>query len=206
VPGALHLSDASGTNLTGAVDLPATGDWQTWGTATTHVTLATGRQILTLNQDSGGWNINSLVFTASSDTPATNLAAGKPTTESSHTDVYASSNVTDGNQSSYWESANNAFPQWVQVDLGSARSASRAVLQLPVTWGARSQTLSLSGSTDGTAFTTLKSSAAHIFDPDTGNTVTLIFPVALQRYYRVTIDANSCWPAGQVSELQLWTA
>ncbi|MFH9967927.1 carbohydrate-binding protein [Streptomyces mirabilis] len=39
VAGALHLSDASGTNLTGAVDLPATGDWQTWATVTTHVTL-----------------------------------------------------------------------------------------------------------------------------------------------------------------------
>ncbi|WP_026150898.1 carbohydrate-binding protein [Streptomyces prunicolor] len=206
VPGALHLSDASGTNLTGAVDLPATGDWQTWGTATAQVTLPAGRQILTLNQDSGGWNINSLGFTASSDTPATNLAAGRPTTESSHTDVYASSNVTDGNQGSYWESANNAFPQWVQVDLGSARSAARAVLQLPVTWGARSQTLSLSGSTDGATFTTLKSSAAQAFDPGTKNTVTLTFPAALRRYYRVTIAANTGWPAGQVSEFQVWTA
>ncbi|WP_405952127.1 carbohydrate-binding protein [Streptomyces prunicolor] len=206
VPGALHLSDASGTNLTGAVDLPATGDWQTWGTATAHVTLPAGRQILTLNQDSGGWNINSLGFTASSDTPATNLAAGKPTTESSHTDVYTSSNVTDGNQGSYWESANNAFPQWVQVDLGSARSASRAVLQLPVTWGARSQTLSLSGSADGTTFTTLKSSAAQTFDPGAKNTVTLTFPAALRRYYRVTIAANTGWPAGQLSEFQVWAA
>ncbi|MFD8007487.1 carbohydrate-binding protein [Streptomyces mirabilis] len=66
VTGALHLSDASGTNLTGAVDLPATGDWQTWATVTTHVTLPAGRQILTLDQDSGGWNINHLGFTAGS--------------------------------------------------------------------------------------------------------------------------------------------
>src|SRR6185369_11922081 len=64
-------------------------------------------------------------------TVATNLAAGKPTSESSHTDVYPSSNTTDGNQATYWESANNAFPQWVQVDLGSAQSASKIVLQLP---------------------------------------------------------------------------
>ncbi|WP_240363550.1 discoidin domain-containing protein [Streptomyces sp. S1A1-7] len=261
---ALHLSDASGTNLTGAVDLPATGDWQTWATVTTHVTLPAGRQILTLDQDNGGWNINHLGFTAGSgspsvtltaspgsltfadqavnttsaaqsvtvtnsgtltltgdqsnnptavalsgtgtDTTGTDLAAGKPTSESSHTDVYPSSNVTDGNQGSYWESANNTFPQWVQVDLGSARSASRVVLQLPAGWGARTQTLTLGGSTDGTTFTTLKSSAARTFDPSTRNTVTLTFPAATQRYFRVTITANSGRPAGQVSEFQIWTS
>ncbi|MER5514062.1 carbohydrate-binding protein [Streptomyces sp. NPDC002763] len=206
VTGALHLSDASGTNLTGAVDLPATGDWQTWGTATTHVTLPAGRQTLTLDQDTGGWNFNYLDFTAGTVTPGTNLAAGKPTSESSHTDVYPSSNVTDGNQGSYWESANNAFPQWVQVDLGSARSASRVVLQLPAGWGARNQTLTLGGSTDGTTFTTLKSSAAYTFDPSTRNTVTLTFPATTQRYYRATITANNGWPAGQVSEFQIWAA
>ncbi|MGW7541585.1 discoidin domain-containing protein [Streptomyces sp. NPDC054770] len=205
VTGALHLSDAAGTDLTGAVDLPATGDWQTWATVTTRVTLPAGRQTLTLDQDSGGWNINYLVFAATTDTNGTNLAAGRPTGESSHTDVYPSSNVTDGNQSTYWESANNAFPQWVQVDLGAARSASRVVLQLPAAWGARTQTLTLGGSTDGTAFTTLKSSASYTFDPGTGNTVTLTFPATTQRYYRVTITANNGWPAGQVSEFQIWT-
>ncbi|MDH6213468.1 discoidin domain-containing protein [Streptomyces pseudovenezuelae] len=284
---------------------------QTWGTATTQVTLPAGRQILTLDQDSGGWNINHLGFTAGSGSPqatltaspgsltfadqavnttsaartvtvassgtataslagvtaggdfaqtntcgttlavganctvsvtfgptaagtrtgaltltgnqsnspttvglsgtgtdsaGTNLAAGKPTSESSHTDVYPSSNVTDGNQNSYWESANNRFSQWVQVDLGSARSTSRVVLQLPAGWGARTQTLTLGGSTDGTTFTTLKSSATYTFDPSARNTVTLTFPASAQRYYRVTIAANTGWPAGQVSEFQIWSA
>ncbi|QDN61581.1 discoidin domain-containing protein [Streptomyces sp. S1D4-14] len=80
------------------------------------------------------------------------------------------------------------------------------LLQLPAGWGARTQTLTLGGSTDGTAFTTLKSSAAHTFDPSTRNTVTLTFPAATQRYFRVTITANSGWPAGQVSEFQIWTS
>ncbi|MET7897980.1 carbohydrate-binding protein [Streptomyces mirabilis] len=309
VAGALHLSDASGTDLTGAVDLPATGDWQSWATVTTHVVLPAGRQILTLNQDTGGWNINYLAFAAGSgspqatltvspgsltfadqavnttsaaqtvtvtnsgtatasitgvtagsdfartstcgtslaaganctvsvtfrptasgtrtltltgnqsnnpttvalsgtgtDTTGTNLAAGKPTSESSHTGVYPSSNVTDSDQGSYWESANNTFPQWVQVDLGSARSASRVVLQLPAAWGARSQALTLSGSADCTTFTTLKSSAVYTFDPNTKNTVTLTFPAATQRYFRVTITANDGWLAGQVSEFQIWAS
>lgn len=80
------------------------------------------------------------------------------------------------------------------------------VLRLPATWGARTQALSLGGSTDGTTFTTLKSSAAYTFNPSTGNTVTLTFPAATQRYFRITITANSGWPAGQVSEFQIWNS
>ncbi|MFI5758627.1 choice-of-anchor D domain-containing protein [Streptomyces sp. NPDC051569] len=137
-------------------------------------------------------------------TVSSNLAAGKATSESSHSDVYPSSNVTDGNQDSYWESANNAFPQWVQVDLGSAQSASRVVLQLPATWGTRNQTLSLSGSTDGSNFTTVKSSASYSFDPANSNKVTITFTATTQRYFRVNITANNGWPAGQLSEFQVW--
>ena len=50
----------------------------------------------------------------------TNLAQGRSTTETSHSQTYGSGNVVDGNSSTYWESANNAFPQSVTVDLGSS--------------------------------------------------------------------------------------
>ncbi|SEO04730.1 discoidin domain-containing protein [Actinacidiphila rubida] len=206
VADALHLSDASGANLSGAVALPATGDWQTWATATTTVTLPAGRQVLTVNQDNGGWNANSLTFTANGGAPKTDLAAGRPTSESSHTDVYPSSNTTDGSQSTYWESANNAFPQWIQVDLGSAATVSRVVLQLPAGWGARTQTLSVLGSTDGTTFGTVRASGAYTFDPASGNTVTITFPATSQRYLRLNITANTGWPAGQLSEFQVWNS
>ncbi|NUS12491.1 MAG: carbohydrate-binding protein [Streptomyces sp.] len=207
VSGALHLSDASGADLTGAVAIPATGGWQTWTTVTAGVTLPAGRQVLTLAEDTGGWNLNSLAFAApGGPTAPSNLAAGRPTSESSHTDVYPSSHVTDGDRNSYWESAGNAFPQWVQVDLGSARSASRVVLQLPAGWGARTQTLSLLGSTDGSAFSTLKASAAVTFDPASGNTATLTFPATTQRYFRVNVTANTGWPAAQLSEFQVWSS
>jgi hypothetical protein len=114
--------------------------------------------------------------------------------------------VTDSNQSTYWESANNAFPQWVQVDLGSAQSASKVVLQLPASWGARSQTLSVQGSTNGSSFTTLAASASYTFDPTSNNTVTITFPATTQRYFRVNITANTGWPAGQISEFQVWNS
>jgi len=64
VTDAFHLSDASGNNLSGAVNIPATGGWQTWTTVTASVTLSAGQQVLTLNQDAGGWNINNMSFAA----------------------------------------------------------------------------------------------------------------------------------------------
>ncbi|MFI5912592.1 discoidin domain-containing protein [Dactylosporangium sp. NPDC051541] len=201
VTGALHIANASGANLTGAVNLPATGDWQAWGTATATLTLPAGRQVLTVMQDTGGWNLNSLQFTQGGTTPTpTNLAAGRPTAESSHNQTYGSGNVVDGNQGTYWESANNAFPQWVQVDLGSAKSATRVVLQLPATWGARNQTLTLSASNDGSAFTTVTASSTYTFSP----TATITFPATTARYWRVTVTANTAWPAAQLSEFQVW--
>jgi hypothetical protein len=139
-------------------------------------------------------------------TVSTNLAAGRPTSESSHTDVYPSSNVTDASQDTYWESVNNAFPQWVQVDLGSAQSASRVVLQLPASWGARNETLSILASTDGTNFTTVKASASYAFAPAGNNTVTITFTASTARYFRLNITANSGWPAGQISSLQVWNS
>jgi Carbohydrate binding module (family 6)/Malectin domain len=57
-----HLSNSSGTNLTGAVNVPATGAWQTWTTVTANATLPAGTQTLTLNQDNAGWNIDSMAF------------------------------------------------------------------------------------------------------------------------------------------------
>ena len=66
VTDAFHLSNSSGTNLSGSVDIPATGGWQTWTTVTATVTLPAGQQALTLNQDNGGWNIDSAAFAAGS--------------------------------------------------------------------------------------------------------------------------------------------
>jgi len=135
-----------------------------------------------------------------------NLAAGKPASESGHADVYDASNVTDGNAATYWESVNNAFPQWVQVDLGSAVSIDQVVLKLPAGWESRVQTLSVQGSLNGTGFSDLKPSADYAFNPSAGNSVAIDFAAASARYVRVLFAANTGWPAGQLSELEVYGA
>ncbi|HEY3753461.1 MAG TPA: choice-of-anchor D domain-containing protein, partial [Pseudonocardiaceae bacterium] len=61
----------------------------------------------------------------------TNLALHQPATSSGYTQTYAPGNAVDGDTNSYWESTDNAFPQWFQVDLGAAHSVGRIVMDLP---------------------------------------------------------------------------
>jgi hypothetical protein len=139
----------------------------------------------------------------------TNIAAGQPTSASSANSPYAAANMTDADPSTYWESVNGTFPQWGQVDLGQNFSVGRVTLKLPpsTAWGARTQTLSVLGSTDGASFSTIVGSAGYTFDPNANNnTVTITFAATTARYVRVNITANTGWPAGQVSDFEVFPA
>ncbi|WP_328368375.1 discoidin domain-containing protein [Micromonospora zamorensis] len=129
-------------------------------------------------------------------------------TASSYNQNYVASNTNDGNASTYWESANNAFPQWIQADLGATVSVDRVVLKLPPAsdWQTRTQTLSVLGSTNGSTFTTLKASAGYTFNPASGNTATVSFTAASTRYVRVQVTGNTGWPAAQLSEVEVYGA
>ncbi|MEV7417567.1 discoidin domain-containing protein [Streptomyces sp. NPDC089919] len=133
-----------------------------------------------------------------------NLAAGRTLTASSSTQNYTPAQANDGNRTSYWESANNAFPQWLQADLGSSVRVDRVLLRLPAGWDARSQTLKIQGSTDGTAFTDLTAARAYAFDATDDRTATISFDAVTTRYVRVLVTANTGWPAAQISELEVY--
>ncbi|MFE9424717.1 discoidin domain-containing protein [Kitasatospora sp. NPDC006697] len=137
---------------------------------------------------------------------ATDLALGRTATASSANGQYTAGNLNDGDQNSYWESANGSFPQWAQIDLGAAASISQVVLKLPSGWGARSQTLALQGSTDGSTFATITASSAYSFDPASGNTVSINFGATSTRYVRVSITANTGWGAAQLSAFEIYGA
>ncbi|MEU8271337.1 CARDB domain-containing protein [Sphaerisporangium sp. NPDC049002] len=137
-----------------------------------------------------------------------NLSPGKATQASSSSAGYPVSAVNDGDQSTYWESANNSFPQWARIDLGAATSVDQVVLKVPAAavWQTRTQTLSVQGSADGSSFSTVVASANYVFNPATGNSVTINFGAATYRYWRVNVTANTGWPAAQISEFELYGA
>src|SRR4051795_4892339 len=79
-----------------------------------------------------------------------NLAAGKAATASSTNANFVAANVLDGNPDSYWESAANAFPSWIQIDLGAGADVDQVKLKLPpaTAWATRTQTLTVQGGTN----------------------------------------------------------
>ncbi|MFD9504275.1 CARDB domain-containing protein [Streptomyces sp. NPDC060035] len=143
-----------------------------------------------------------LPVAASAAVQSPDVALGKQATTSGSHGAYSASNVTDGSQQTYWESP-GTFPQWVQIDLGSRFDVDQVVLKLPTTWEARTQTLGVQGSTDGSSFSTLSASAARVFSPSAGNTVTIGFPAKQARYIRVQVTANTGWNAAQLSQVEV---
>lgn len=136
-----------------------------------------------------------------------NLALGKPLAVSGSQAGYPPGNATDGNQASYWESVNNAFPQWLQVDLGSATAIdgnlgtywegnghpatltvklganadlTSVVVKLnpdPI-WGPRNQTIEILGRDQGaTGFSSLRPAAGYAFSPS-ANQNSVTIPVS----------------------------
>ncbi|MFF0360056.1 discoidin domain-containing protein [Streptomyces fungicidicus] len=139
--------------------------------------------------------------------PDRNLTRGRPATATGSQDVYTPGKAVDGDANTYWESANHAFPQSLTVDLGSAQAVRRLVLKLPpqTAWGARTQTLSVQGSTDGSAYTTVVAPKDYRFDPATGNTVTVSLPSGTAlRHLRLHVTGNTGWPAAQFSEVEAY--
>jgi len=71
-------------------------------------------------------------------------------------------------------------------------------------WGARTQTISVLGSLDGASFTTIAGAAGYAFNPLAGNTATIPLRATQARYVRLTFTANTAWPAGQASEIEIF--
>ena len=138
--------------------------------------------------------------------PPENLALTATLTASSALPGFPASNANDGNNGSYWESQDGAaWPQTVTADLGAVQPTGQVVLTLPPTWGARTQTIAVLGSTDGSTYTTLVPATAYTFDPTTQDTVTIDLPAGTQtRYLQLSVTGNTGWDAAQISEFEIY--
>ncbi|MES2732844.1 MAG: carbohydrate-binding protein [Bacteroidota bacterium] len=59
--GVFHL-EWDGVNVSNAIAVPNTGDWQTWQSVTKTVTLTAGQHVLRVFADAGNFNINKITF------------------------------------------------------------------------------------------------------------------------------------------------
>ena len=144
--------------------------------------------------------------TGGTSTPV-NLALNAPITASSYTQTYVASNANDGNTSTYWEGTNGAWPTTLAVNLGASDSLTSVVVDLPPSssWGTRTQTFSVMGSTNGSTYSTLVASGVYTFNPSTGNTVSINLPSGTtDQYVELSFTANSVQNGAQASEFQVW--
>jgi hypothetical protein len=103
------------------------------------------------------------------DATGRNLAVGAPVTASSSAAGLPATNAVDGNTRTYWQSVASAaaggWPSTLTVDLGTPAAASSVSIALPYNFAPRAQTLSVQGSTDGAAWTTLVGSRTYQWAP-----------------------------------------
>ena len=134
-----------------------------------------------------------------------------------HNDVYNVQKAVDGDPTgtSYYES--KGFPAHIVIDLGDVYQITTIVLCLPpsLNWAARTQNIAFYGSADNnsysasTEFTTILEAHDYLFDPVSGNRVTieLSSPFAC-RYFKLVINSNDI--AGgygaQLSEISVYGA
>jgi chitinase len=96
----LHIASSSGANLSGNINVPATGGWQTWTTVTATVTLPAGQQTLTIDQDNGGWNIHQLTFASSTTPPGNTVTVSSPGNQTGTVGTAASLKVSGSDSAS----------------------------------------------------------------------------------------------------------
>jgi hypothetical protein len=167
----IHASDsASGQTLTySATGLPAGLSINSSSGLISGTPTAAGTSNVTVTaKDTTGaagsasftWTVNS-----SGGCGTTNIALNQPTTASStENGSFPASAATDGNTGTRWSSA-FSDPQWLEVDLGSAKSICKAVLDWETAYATAFQ---IQTSTDGSTWTPIYSTSTA-----TGGTQTL---------------------------------
>lgn len=137
----------------------------------------------------------------------TNLALNLEADTNAYTQDKTPDTVTDGDITTYWEGAPNAYPNTLTVDLRESRTvkAVRIRLNPDTIWEKRTQTFSILGSTDNEKFTDIVASADYIFDPEENmNTVTVKFDPVNVQYLRLEYTANTAATAGQAAEFEIY--
>ena len=200
----LHIASSSGTNLSGDINVPATGGWQTWATVTASVTLPAGQQTLTVDQDNGGWNMYYMAFAASS--ASANCSASLTGTQLSRTAWTAStntsgdpaSNAIDGNLTTRFSTGAAQTPgQDLVIDMGSAQTFSELDMEVPNSAGDYARGYQVQVSSNGTSWTTVASCTG------TSSSEVVSFPAQTDQYLQVTLTQSISPDWWSVDELYL---
>lgn len=137
-----------------------------------------------------------------------NLALSKEANSNGHIGLYADKNAVDGDVLTYWEGAQNAYPNELTIDLGETMSVSkvRILLNPDPVWAARTQGIEVQGSVDGETFQVLCAAGGIMFDPVSGGNQAVLGLGGTHevRYVRLVFSSNTEANAGQAAEVQIY--
>lgn len=137
-----------------------------------------------------------------------NLALNKNAESNGHVGPYTARNAIDGDVMTYWEGAQDAYPNELTVDLGEQMSVSkvRILLNPDTIWGQRTQGIEVQGSGDGDNYETLSPYTEIAFDPVSGGNQAVIYIEGIHqvRYVRLVFTSNTEARAGQAAEVQIY--
>lgn len=136
-----------------------------------------------------------------------NLALDKPITQNGSTQIYQCRNAVDGDRFTYWEGAQDDYPNFITVDLEQEQSVTGfgVLLNPRQIWSARTQDLEIQISLDGESFETLLPCQTVSFDPLKDNRCYLPAPEGTAaRYVRFVFTANTGAKAGQAAEVEIY--
>ncbi len=143
------------------------------------------------------WELQVYAAAAGGGCGSANVALNQPTTASSvQSASFPAVAATDGNAGTRWSSA-FSDPQWLEVDLGSARSVCKVVLNWEAAYATAFQ---IQTSADGSAWTSIYSTASG-----TGGVQTLNV-TGSGRYIRVYGTARATQYGYSLWELQVYAA
>jgi hypothetical protein len=200
VSDAFHIADASGNNLSGAVSIPATGDWQAWTTVTATMRLAAGQQTLAVDQDNGGWNLRTMAFTSGGGGASSPLSASPSSVSFGSVTVGATSGAQSvtvsnpGTSAASVSSVSVTGPFSQSNTCGSSISAGGSctvsVKFAPTATGAASGTLSVASSASGSPLTVALSGTGTSTTP-TNTNLALHAAVSASSYTQTYAPGNA---------------
>ncbi len=155
-------------------------------------------QVRAYNANGNSGYSNPATATTPNSGGSTNLALNKPATASSTNGSNAASRAVDGNASTYWRSGNlsSGTVAWLHVDLQSAQSLGRVVVNWRSSYYARRYQIQVSN--DNSNWTTVFSTLSG-----NGGIDDILFSAVSARYVRVYMTRNNS-SSERINELEIY--
>lgn len=178
------------------------GDYKTYKSLAGELGLRFGLEVETAIVPSGNKTDSTLPQVPEGD----NQALRAKTRENGHVYAFISENAVDGDVETYWEGAQDKYPNEITIDLGSTKDVKMIRIRLNPKriWSARTMNFSLLGGDGEGNFSEILPASDYSFDPESNGNSIAVEISGEYRYLRLIGNSNSEAKAFQIAELEVY--